>query len=95
MSSTPFWIYVIHIGAHESDVTRVLGTSVSLLTHHPVDSMTAISQTIFSGAFSWMKSFVFGIGLDNGSAPNRRQAIIWTNTETVHWRICAALGDTS
>ena len=29
------------------------------LTHLPLDKMAAISQTIFSGAFSWMKSFVF------------------------------------
>ena len=28
-------------------------------THLPLDKMAAISQTIFSGAFSWMKSFVF------------------------------------
>ena len=32
------------------------------------------------------------IGLDNGLAPNRRQAIIWTNADPVHWRIYAALG---
>ena len=29
------------------------------LTHLPVDKVAAISQTIFSDAFSWMKSFVF------------------------------------
>ena len=28
--------------------------------------------------------------LDNGLAPNMRQAIIWTNAGPVHWRICAA-----
>ena len=32
------------------------------------------------------------IGLDNGLAPNRRQAIICTNTDPIHWRIYAALG---
>ena len=32
------------------------------------------------------------IGLDNGLAPNRRQAIIWTNANPIHWRIYAALG---
>ena len=31
-------------------------------------------------------------GLDNGLAPNKRQAIIWTNADPVHWRIYAALG---
>ena len=30
-----------------------------LLTHVPPDKMAAISQTIFSDALSWMKSFVF------------------------------------
>ena len=25
-------------------------------------------------------------------APNRRQAVIWTNGDLVHWRIYAALG---
>ena len=29
------------------------------LTHHPLEKMAAISQTIFSDAFSCMKSFVF------------------------------------
>ena len=31
------------------------------------------------------------IGLDNGLAPNKRQAIIWTNANPIHWRIYAAL----
>ena len=30
---------------------------------------------------------------DNGLVPNRRQAIIGTNVDPIHWRICAALGD--
>ena len=80
------------------------------LTHLPLDTMAAISQTIFSDAFSWMKSFVFwskfhwslfprvkltikpNIGLDNNSAPYRRQAIIWTNADPIHWRIYESLG---
>ena len=32
------------------------------------------------------------IGSDNGLAPNRRQAIVWTNADKIHWRIYAALG---
>ena len=32
------------------------------------------------------------IGSGNGLAPNRRQAIIWTDDDPVHWRIYAALG---
>ena len=71
--------------------------------------MAAISQTIFSNAFSWMKNFVFwlnftevcpqgsnrqpsSIGLDNGLAPIRQQAIIWTNADPINWRIYATLG---
>ena len=30
--------------------------------------------------------------LGNGLAPNRRQAITWTNADSVHWCIYAALG---
>ena len=33
------------------------------------------------------------IGSVNGSARNRRQAIIWTNAHPNHWRIYMALGD--
>ena len=32
------------------------------------------------------------IGSDNGLAPNRRQAIIWTNDGIVYWRIYASPG---
>ena len=32
------------------------------------------------------------IGSGNGLAPNRRQTIIWTNADSVHWRIYAGLG---
>ena len=35
------------------------GLVLSLFTHLPLDKMAAISQTIFSGAFSCMKNFVF------------------------------------
>ena len=31
------------------------------------------------------------IGSDNGLAPNRRQAIIWTNEGPVYWRMYASL----
>ena len=31
-------------------------------------------------------------GLDNGLVPNRRQAIIWSNADPIHWGIYAALG---
>ena len=29
--------------------------------------------------------------IDNGLALNKRQAIIWTNADPIHWRIYAAL----
>ena len=35
---------------------------------------------------------IFSIGLDNCLAQNRRQAIIWTNADPIHWRTYAALG---
>ena len=28
------------------------------------------------------------IGVDNGLAPNRWQAIIWNNADPIYWRIC-------
>ena len=35
------------------------GNSHNKLSYLPLDKMAAISQAIFSNAFSWMKSFVF------------------------------------
>ena len=32
------------------------------------------------------------MGLNNGLAPNRQQAIIWTNADQIYWHIYAALG---
>ena len=32
------------------------------------------------------------VGLNNGLAPNRRLAIIWTNAGPIQWSICVALG---
>ena len=32
------------------------------------------------------------IGSGNGLAPNRRQAITWTNADPIHWRTYAAPG---
>ena len=33
----------------------------------------------------------YSIDLDNGLAPNRRKAIIWSNAVPIHWHIYAAL----
>ena len=78
------------------------------LTHLHLEKVAAISQTIFSDAFSWMKIIVLwlkfhwsswrpswqylSIGFDNGLVPNRRQAFIWTNADLTHWCIYVALG---
>ena len=32
---------------------------------------------------------LFSIGLDNDLAPNRRQAIIWTNADPIYWHMYA------
>ena len=39
-----------------------------------------------------LTKILHSIGLDNGFALNRRQAIIWTNADPVHWHVYAALG---
>ena len=56
------------------------------LSHWGRDKMAAIFQTIFSNRF------LSSIGLDNGLAGTRRQAIIWTNDGLGYWRIYASLG---
>ena len=38
------------------------------------------------------KGPIYNIGSDNGLAPIRRQAIIWTNGGLVYWHIYASLG---
>ena len=38
---------------------------------------------------NWQSS---STGLDNGLVPARRQAIIWTNGDPIHWHIYATLG---
>ena len=69
--------------------------------------MAAISQTIYSNVFHKILNFNYNfteiwslwfnwqygsIGSDNGLAPDRRQAIIWTNDGLCQWRIYASLG---
>ena len=41
---------------------------------------------------SWCNWQYPSVGLDTGLALIRRQAIIWTNVDLMHWRIYAALG---
>ena len=69
--------------------------------------MAAILQTTFSCVFSWMKNFVLWfkchwslfLGVQLAIIQHwfrywlgAEQAIAWTNTDTVHWRIYATLG---
>ena len=35
------------------------------------------------------------IGLDNGLAPKRRQAIIWTKAGAIYWRVYVVQGEDS
>ena len=49
-------------------------------------------KTITSPDPSDTGDIISQIGSGNGLAPNRRQAIIWTNADLIHWRIYAALG---
>ena len=44
------------------------------------------------GLLLWAQFTIPIIGLDNGLTPNRRQVIIWTNVDQIHWRMYAALG---
>ena len=50
------------------------------LTHLPLDKMAAVSQTIFSYAFSWMKSFIFWLKFD------------WSLLLMVHLTITPSIG---
>ena len=47
----------------------------------------------FTGVCSQVSNWQYlSIGLDKGLAPNKRQAIIWTNADPIRWRIYAAQG---
>ena len=48
-----------------------------------------ISLKFVPRMFIWQQT---SIGSGNGLALNRRQGIIWTNADSVQWRIFAALG---
>ena len=71
----------------------------NMVLHHA----NTTSHKTFSNAFSSLKNVVFcgifllrlflrdqlavNISSENGVAPNRRQAIIWTNADPIHWSI--------
>ena len=76
------------------------GEGFRFFIHWGRGKTAASLQTAFSNSFSWMKTFDFqvkfhwnmlgsnwheaNIGLANGEALTRRQAIIWTNDGIVH-----------
>ena len=76
-----------------------------ILSHLPLDKMAAMSQTIFSDAFSLMKIFEFRLKLSwnlflrvqltttQHWFSQLSEAITWTNADTIHWRRNAALGE--
>ena len=78
------------------------------LTHLPLNKMAAFPRQHFhEWKFSYFDSHFIevctlgsnqqfsSIGSDNGLAPIKRQAIICTNADPVHWHIYAALGEMS
>ena len=60
------------------------------LTHHPLDKMGAFTQTIFSDAFSWMKSCVFFIKISPKFVP---KSPIDNNTALVKIMAWRRIGD--
>ena len=58
------------------------GTCNTLTPPSPQDKMTAISQTIFSDAFSWMKSFVFWLKVVPKGPIDNNTALV----EIMAWR---------
>ena len=67
----------------------------SSLTHLPRTKWPPFGRWYFQTHFANEKYCIlikFSLGLDNGLALKRWQAIIWTNADLIHWRINAALG---
>ena len=54
-------------------------------------SLTLIPNGPISNTQAFVQIMVCRLVLDNGLAPNRRQPIIWTNADPIHWRVYAAL----
>ena len=58
--SIPMVMYFHHLTTHRAySMLQIKPKSYICLTHLPLDKIDAILQTIFSDAFSWMKSFIF------------------------------------
>ena len=102
-------IYQVNPFVHSQEITITHYNPPPLFVlalMRPKHKMATFLQTIFSDAFSWMKSFVFFIKIslkfvpkgpiDNNPALVQimawRRIGIWTNADPIHWRIHAALG---
>ena len=75
------------------------GTNIQiLLTHFHMDNMAGdILRCIFDKiSLKFVPKGLINdnpaLVSDNGLAPNRRQAIIWINADSMHWHIYAAQG---
>ena len=49
-------------------------------------------QILFNFCFLWSIWHPICSGLANGLSPKRRQALIWTNNDSIHWHISALSG---
>ena len=65
-------------------------TELAYSTHRVRDKITAIFTDIFP---QWSDYQWGSTGSDNGLAPNRRQASIWTNNGLLYWRIHVSLNE--
>ena len=59
ISSVQSLISLLHLSMPYFTCIKYCVTLHHAFTHLPLDKMAAISQTIFSDAFSWTKNFVF------------------------------------
>ena len=79
----------MHISVH----TKMMLSNVCLSTLNFHEWKWWNADSNFTEVCSWWSNWQYpSIGLDNGVALNRRQTIIWTNADPIHWRIYETLG---
>ena len=101
-NSTALYISSV-MGCHGRLNSLALGGCSCNLNSSPPRQKGRPFVRIFSDAFLWMKSFSYltitqqwfrylvSIGSDNGLSLIRRQAIVWTNADQIHWHIYVSL----
>ena len=78
--------------------SRFIGDSVwfviAFIVSRPRQNGRHFPNDIWNGFFLFLRFqlTINSIGLENGLAPNGRQAIVWTNDSLFLWRIYASLG---